>query len=72
MIRILKKKLRENLNKKLNAVDLLNKEFKYSQILCTILDSIDTHKLKNDINKYIAPQFNLDKITKKITKKIII
>jgi hypothetical protein len=25
------------------------------------LENIDTKKLKNDINKYIAPKFNLDK-----------
>ena len=26
-----------------------------------ILENIDTKKLKNEINKYIAPKFNLDK-----------
>jgi len=67
MIRILKKKLLYNLNKKINTTESLNKELKLIQIIQTILDSIDTHKLKNDINKYISPNFNLDKITKKIT-----
>ena len=33
----------------------------HEEAISNILENIDTMKLKNDINKYIAPKFNLDK-----------
>ena len=58
MLRILKKNLRDR--NKLIITDL-DEELKYRSNVNSMIDSIDTKKLKNDINKYIAPKFNLDK-----------
>ena len=58
MLRILKKKLRDR--NKLQILDIVE-ELKYRSNISSIIDCIDTKKLKNEINKYIAPKFNLDK-----------
>ena len=58
MLRILRKNLRDR--NKLIITDL-DEELKYRSNVNSMIDSIDTKKLKNDINKYIAPKFNLDK-----------
>ncbi len=60
LVTILKKKLKVKNSKKLNNENM-NKELKYSEAINNILETIDTKKLKNEINKYIAPKFNLDK-----------
>jgi hypothetical protein len=39
----------------------MDDELQYRNSISSIIDSIDTKKLKNEINKYIAPKFNLDK-----------
>ena len=50
-------------NKKTTKISKANieKELKFSHSVSAILDSIDLKKLKTDVNKYIAPKFNLDK-----------
>ncbi len=58
MLRILKRKLKERNNLKIKDMD---EELRYRNNISSIIDSIDTKKLKNEINKYIAPKFNLDK-----------
>jgi hypothetical protein len=58
MLRILKRKLKE---RNINKVKDFDEELKYRNNISSIIDSIDTKKLKNEINKYIAPKFNLDK-----------
>jgi len=60
LVSILKRRLKVKSKKKVN-VGTLNKELQYSEAISNILENIDTKKLKNDINKYIAPKFNLDK-----------
>ena len=60
LVTILKRKLKVKSNKKINNKNMIN-ELKYSEAINNILDTIDTKKLKNDVNKYIAPKFNLDK-----------
>jgi len=60
LVTILKRKIKVKSNKKLKMENLKN-ELKYSEAISNILENIDTKKLKNDINKYIAPKFNLDK-----------
>ncbi len=60
LVTILKRKLKLKTNKKLNN-DNINNELKHSEAINHILETIDTKKLKNDINKYIAPKFNLEK-----------
>jgi hypothetical protein len=58
LVTILKKRLKINNKKKIKNLD---NEIKYYQSISNIIESFDTKKLKNDINKYIAPNFNLDK-----------
>jgi hypothetical protein len=58
MLRILKKKLKDRNNLKIKDLD---EELRFRNNISSIIDSIDTKKLKNEINKYIAPKFNLDK-----------
>jgi hypothetical protein len=60
LVFILKKKLKNKNNSKIKIKNL-EEEMKFYQTIHAILESIDTKKLKNDINKYIAPNFNLDK-----------
>jgi hypothetical protein len=60
LVNILKKRLKLKCKKKLN-IETINKELQYSEAISNILENIDTKKLKNEINKYIAPKFNLDK-----------
>ena len=60
LVNILKKKIKVKVTKKIN-IDNLNNELKYHQSISDILENIDTKKLKNDVNKYIAPKFNLEK-----------
>jgi hypothetical protein len=60
LVNILKRKLKNKSKKKINTEEL-NNELKYHEAISNILENIDTKKLKNDINKYIAPKFNLDK-----------
>jgi hypothetical protein len=60
LVSILKRKLKNKSKKKIN-VEELNNELKYHEAISNILENTDTKKLKNDINKYIAPKFNLDK-----------
>ncbi len=60
LVTILKRKLKLKSNKKLNNENI-NNELKHSEAINHILETIDTKKLKNDINKYIAPKFNLEK-----------
>ena len=60
LVTILKKKIKVKVSKKVN-LDNLNNEMKYHQSISNILENIDTKKLKNEVNKYIAPKFNLDK-----------
>jgi hypothetical protein len=60
LVSILKKKIKVKSKKKLKTEDIHN-ELKYSEAISNILENIDTAKLKNEINKYIAPKFNLDK-----------
>lgn len=60
VMRILKKSSKDYFND-LNKKKTINKtDLERSKILVNILDSVDRVKLKKDINKYIAPQFNLD------------
>ncbi len=66
LVTILKKKIKVKSNKKINNSNM-NNELKYSEALNNVLETIDTKKLKNEVNKYIAPKFNLDK---KILNKI--
>jgi hypothetical protein len=58
MLTILKNRLKIKPKKKIQNLD---SELKYHQAINNIIESIDTKKLKNEINKYIAPIFNLDK-----------
>ena len=58
MLRILKRKLKDRNTLKIKDMD---EELQYRNSISSIIDSIDTKKLKNEINKYIAPKFNLDK-----------
>lgn len=58
MLRILKHKLKEKNTLKVKDME---DELRYRNNINSIIDSIDTKKLKNEINKYIAPKFNLDK-----------
>jgi hypothetical protein len=60
LVTILKRKMKVKSNKKVKIENIKN-ELKYSEAINNILENIDTKKLKNDINKYIAPKFNLDK-----------
>ncbi len=60
LVNILKRKLKIKINKKIK-IDNINNEIIYSEAINNILKNIDTKKLKNDINKYIAPKFNLDR-----------
>ena len=60
LVNILKRRLKVKSKKKVD-IETLNKELQYSESISNILENIDTKKLKNDINKYIAPKFNLDK-----------
>ncbi len=60
LVTILKRKIKVKNNKKLNNENI-NNELKYSEAINNVLDTIDTKKLKNEVNKYIAPKFNLDK-----------
>jgi hypothetical protein len=60
LVSILKRKLKNKRKKKINTEEL-NNELKYHEAISNILENTDTKKLKNDINKYIAPKFNLDK-----------
>ncbi len=38
----------------------------FHKAISNVLESIDTNKLKKDINRYIAPKFNLDKKKNKL------
>ena len=60
LVNILKRKLKNKSNKKIK-IDNLDKELKYHNSINIILESIDIKKLKTEVNKYIAPKFNLDK-----------
>ena len=60
IVNILKKNLTNKSKKKIKDENIYN-ELKFSEAISNILENIDTMKLKNDINKYIAPKFNLDK-----------
>ena len=66
MVGILKKKSKQKVkskknNKEDNKKDNIMNDLQYHQKISEIIDNIDTKKLKNDINKYIAPVFNLPK-----------
>jgi hypothetical protein len=60
LVNILKRKLKNKSKSKSKNINL-NDEMEFHQSINNILESIDTNKLKKDINKYIAPKFNLDK-----------
>jgi hypothetical protein len=60
LLSILKKRLKNKIKSK-ERIKNIDEELKYHHSLSHIIESIDTKKLKNDINKYIAPNFNLDK-----------
>ena len=60
IVRILKKNIKNKSKEKIKDENIYN-ELKYSEAISNILENIDTKKLKNEINKYIAPKFNLDK-----------
>lgn len=64
LVTILKRKIKEKSKKKVKNENI-NFEMKYSEAINNILETIDTKKLKNEVNKYIAPKFNLDKKTYK-------
>jgi hypothetical protein len=62
MLDILKNKLKQKqITKKKTNINNINDELDYYKNVNEIIVSIDTKKLKNDINKYIAPVFNLAK-----------
>jgi hypothetical protein len=60
LVSILKRKLKVKTKSKSKNINLQD-EMEFYQTINNILESIDTNKLKKDINKYIAPKFNLDK-----------
>jgi hypothetical protein len=60
LVNILKRKIKVKSKGKIKPENIQN-ELKYSEVISNILETIDTKKLKNEINKYIAPKFNLDK-----------
>ena len=61
MVLILKKKIKQKIKSKKNIdIDIIN-EIEFHQKISEIINNTDTKKLKNDINKYIAPIFNLPK-----------
>ncbi len=63
MVNILKKKAKQKMKSKKeknNNINIMN-DLDYHKKISEIIDNIDTKKLKNDINKYIAPVFNLAK-----------
>ena len=61
MVLILKKKIKQKIKSKKNIdKDIIN-EIEFHQKISEIINNTDTKKLKNDINKYIAPIFNLSK-----------
>ena len=60
LVSILKRKLKIKSKSKIKNTNL-QEELEFHQSINNILESIDTKKLKKDINKYIAPKFNLDK-----------
>ena len=61
MVIILKIKIKQKIKSKKNIdKDIIN-EIEYHQKISEIINNTDTKKLKNDINKYIAPIFNLSK-----------
>ena len=59
MVGILKNKAKIKISKK-KKDNILN-DLEYHKKISEIIDNIDTKKLKNEINKYIAPVFNLPK-----------
>ena len=61
MVGILKKKSNQKIKSKKNKEENLLNDLQYHQKISEIIDNIDTKKLKNEINKYIAPVFNLSK-----------
>jgi hypothetical protein len=61
MVGILKKKSKQKLKSKKNKDTNITNDLEYHKKISEIIDNIDTKKLKNDINKYIAPVFNLSK-----------
>jgi len=60
LVSILKKRLKNKIKSK-TRIKNIDEELKYHNSITNIIESIDKKKLKNDINKYIAPNFNLDK-----------
>ena len=61
MVLILKRKIKQKIKSKKNIdKDIIN-EIEFHQKISEIINNTDTKKLKNDINKYIAPIFNLPK-----------
>ena len=61
MVLILKRKIKQKIKSKKNIdKDIIN-EIEFHQKISEIINNTDTKKLKNDINKYIAPIFNLSK-----------
>ena len=60
LVSILKKRLKNKIKSKARIKNI-EEELKYHNSITNIIESIDKKKLKNDINKYIAPNFNLDK-----------
>jgi len=61
MVIILKIKIKQKIKLKKNIdKDIIN-EIEFHQKISEIINNTDTKKLKNDINKYIAPIFNLSK-----------
>lgn len=61
MVGILKKRTKQKIISKKKKNDNIINDLEYYQKISEIIDNIDTKKLKNDINKYIAPIFNLSK-----------
>ena len=61
MVSVLKNKIKRKVNNnKKNSVNIM-KDLEYHKKISEIIENIDTKKLKTDINKYIAPIFNLSK-----------
>ena len=59
MVGILKNKIKRKI-KKIKDDNIL-KDLEFHKKISEIIENIDTKKLKTDINKYIAPIFNLSK-----------
>lgn len=60
MVNVLKNKIKRKVQIKKKPENII-KDIEYHKKISEIIENTDTKKLKNDINKYIAPVFNLSK-----------